>query len=844
MSLADNLKQLLAQQKNFTSELEREVHSLEANNLVAENDNLKVELEKYKMELEDAKRQNFELSEGNKGLKNSLYEQLYNEKIAILSAVNKKIDAYYQDNVSAEVNRLRQFELSSKHRINEMIETLRNNRVDSGDELYGQLEELNRTLVTKVSAAREELARQAGAYSKNKDADFEKLRQEGITENEMKSALKKNNIESLIGLNILNKLGILFLIIGVITAAQFTYFKLPDTVKGTFLFAGGAALLVVGELLNRKRANVFSLGITSGGVAILYSALAISYFGLKILDMYPAIGLCLIITALSFILSQRYNSQTIAAFALVGGYLPIFSIAGDKVLLFSAMGYFIVLNLLALIISFNKKWSVTAFIGFALNVMGTGYIMQLTLFDGRPRTGAVSTDDLITMAYILFAFVIYTLIPIMSTYKNKIKFNTADIILLGLNTFISAVLMYVVVYTVNLSDFAGVLAVAFAALYLMLGRFIETKLLKERRMQALFYLTGFTFVVLVIPFQFGKMWLSLGWLIEGVALVTYGILREEKSFKRYGYIASGLCLAAFLYVDILSGLGRFDILFAYKYFAITLGSAIIMSAYVYKKSLYGQGVLALKYATAINLWFFTLYIIGDKLSKIMSKALQGSAVNTGYLIAALSVAASFLIAYTIPRIKALSDMVMKVISIVIYVISILWLLLLNGTSSPVRFTGAPVPVTALGTLILVAIGLLSVLAMRDLVKCLVLERKLGIEWYPLVVSAYFVIILTQNLITQYQLEFSNLAISLIYVVTAFSWIVFGFIRRYAFIRRFGLGLSIMAVAKLFIVDLSFLSEGHRIVSYFAFGITLIAISFVYQYFNKRLDVKTEVITDA
>jgi len=45
----------------------------------------------------------------------------------------------------------------------------------------------------------------------------------------------------------------------------------------------------------------------------------------------------------------------------------------------------------------------------------------------------------------------------------------------------------------------------------------------------------------------------------------------------------------------------------------------------------------------------------------------------------------------------------------------------------------------------------------------VIDHKLGIEWYPLAISLYFVIILTQNLITQYRLEFSNAAISIIYL---------------------------------------------------------------------------------
>jgi len=103
-----------------------------------------------------------------------------------------------------------------------------------------------------------------------------------------------------------------------------------------------------------------------------------------------------------------------------------------------------------------------------------------------------------------------------------------------------------------------------------------------------------------------------------------------------------------------------------------------------------------------------------------------------------------------------------------------------------------------------------------------------------------VIILTQNLIAQFNLSFSNAAISIIYVLTALAWIVFGFARRYSLIRKFGLGLAILSVIKLFLIDLARLTQGFQIISYFALGITLIAISFIYQYFNKRLELNAEV----
>ena len=72
-----------------------------------------------------------------------------------------------------------------------------------------------------------------------------------------------------------------------------------------------------------------------------------------------------------------------------------------------------------------------------------------------------------------------------------------------------------------------------------------------------------------------------------------------------------------------------------------------------------------------------------------------------------------------------------------------------------------------------------------------------------VLSFYFILILTQNLIIQYSLEFNNAVISIIYIATAPCMDNLRFIKRYVLIRRFGLALSMLSVAKLFIIDLHF-----------------------------------------
>jgi len=504
------------------------------------------------------------------------------------------------------------------------------------------------------------------------------------------------------------------------------------------------------------------------------------------------------------------------------------------------MVYFVILNMLALLISVKRKWTATAYVGFALNVIGSLYISSIMFF-GKFSNKTFSIDDFITIVYIVFAFIIYTLIPVMGSFRKKLSFKNTDIVLMTLNTVISTLLLYSVFYILKLSDFTGLLAIAFAIIYLALGKFVENFMIKEQKARALFYITGLTFIVLIIPFQFGKVWLSLGWLVEGIALLSYGIYKELKDFKKVGVIISFLCFAAFILLDVPNFVNS---LFVYKYFAITAGSIIVLGSFMYKKNLAGKSISLFKYIAAINLWIFLLYITGNKLSAYLSRLLPNSSLNLGYLTTAAMILVSFLTAYIIPRIRILCDNVMKAISVIIYVIALIALFFLNFTS-PVRglMHETTAAVSIIGTIELSFIAILAVLALRDLILCFVMEGKLGIEWYPLAISFYFVVVLTQNLITQYGLGFNNAVISIIYLITALVWITFGFIKRYAFIRRFGLLLSILSVAKLFIIDLSFLSQGYRIVSYFVFGVTLIAISFVYQYFSKRIDSIGKVMPD-
>ena len=845
MSNSEKLQQIMDQQKALLKSLESEVLRISKSDLTLENESLKKEVQNLQTNLNDYQAKLTETSFTNRELKNALYDQIYSEKLQILNQAQKKNDIYFRSEMAQEENKLITLKRTLLQRIQDFKKQLDQYRIDKTSQFDEKLALLSQEVEESISEAKVKMAQEAQDFSQSNSEQIEKLKSEQITDQMVENLGKKNNLEALLGGNLANKLGVFFLILGIIAVSRYTMYKLPDTFKGFIMFALSGALLFAGEYLNRKKPSMFSLGITSSGVAGLYVSLATSYFGLQILSGYMAIFLCVLITAGAFSLAKRYDSQTIAAFALIGGYLPLSSIADDPVLIYGAMIYFIMLNLLALGFSFYKKWKITMFIGFFLNLIGTWMIAaSMYTFYRLWSPDSFGVHHIITLLYVLFAFGVYSFIPLISNYRTQRSFSKADIILLGLNTFLSTCMIYGLFYMFQLDNYHGAMTLFLALIYVGLAYFIRTHFANEPKVLALFYLTALSFVILVIPFQFGQKWLSLGWLAQGTFLSVYGIYKKENIFKRSGFLIFGLCVLAFLFFDVVTAFSYRDRLFSYKYFAVTLGSVLILGALVKNQLLLTRTETLYKYITLFNVWLFALAINYRTFNKMIRPQWESQSYNLDFLAGAAAIVLTFLVAYGLLRIPAIIDRGVQMLSLGIATFGLFHLLILLS-STPLAYPHQTIPsqvpfmVWLISTLILVGLLTLAMLAIYQMMMYFSLKKNLPIEWFPLGVSAYFLVILTQTLIHQYDLSFTSVVISLIYLVAAISFIYFGFAKRYSLLRRFGLGLAILAIVKLFLVDLGDLTQGYQIVSYFSFGAVLLGISYIYQYFTKKLLTKGE-----
>ena len=74
----------------------------------------------------------------------------------------------------------------------------------------------------------------------------------------------------------------------------------------------------------------------------------------------------------------------------------------------------------------------------------------------------------------------------------------------------------------------------------------------------------------------------------------------------------------------------------------------------------------------------------------------------------------------------------------------------------------------------------------------------------------------------------QLALSLLWILYSSVHIVLGVQRGAAALRRQGLALIGVVVLKAFLIDISFLERGYRILSFLVLGLVLMFVSFLYQ----------------
>lgn len=831
---------ILKQQKDVTKQYEDLLKEYEKSDVVNENKKLRKELDALQKEFAQLSIQYEKIKEEAQKLRWSLSEHLLNEKLTVIDKTKQKADLYFKSADSRADNELKKLEYHVNKELDKIHETLKSELYESQKIFEKEMNEL-RVRVARVTAAKKvQLSAKHSALKEATNNTLNNIKEQPLTEEMIQKRLSQNHMEAKIGLHWMSKIGIFVILIGLITAMNYTFTNLlNDYAKGIVGMVIGIIFLAGGEWFNRKSKKVFAYALIGGGIGTLYITIFSSVFILNIVSTPVALFLAVVVSIITFILSLRYQSKTISSLGLIGGYLPVLAyifmeggLFGTQV--YVAMVYVLILHLVTLIISKYKDWSILQYISFASH-MPTLFYLALWASD-NPN---------ISIAYSFITFAMYLAIILVYPLYHKKGLSQGKVVMLALNTFISSIVLYDLFAKTQLDQYKGLLAIVFCLVYFALSNIARKYSPQEKGMQRIYNITALTFAVLIIPFQLDKVYYTMGWLIEAVLFIVIGIRIKDKRFEYGGLVVFGLCVLSFYFMTI--NLYTASILtesqFILRFTMIILGMCIVLYSYLIqlrdddsyfftsKKSL----ITAYKYFVILNAWIYLIYIF----NKIYIHYLLplDTTIYDGVFRTLLFVIATALVAFIINHISLLYDKCIGYVSMGGYVIADIICLGMNFT----RYSNQE-SLTLLAAIVLALYNILVFLNVKDLLKLFLSKAKASFEVYPLLLSLYLMWNTTVILDAQLGIDFASMTMNVIYIISAFLFIIFGFKYRYRLVRYWGLVLAILSIGKLFLFGIAADKPiEYKLISYFSFGIILLGISYLYQKFSKALEVSVPVI---
>ena len=846
----EKLNALLTQQQSIIEALRREADALGNEDLAVQNEALNKALTETNTKLHTLENDNEALQKQLTTAKEALFAKMADEKLAAFLHTQKRIDALYYKQADTLDSRLDAYEKQCATEINKTIA-----QIDGvGSEQFADLRERLEQIKTELSRRREELRTySADRLQATKDAaagNGEALKNEPLQEIEKKGALKHKSFESFVGLNLLSKAGILLFLVGIVMLGRFTYMHLSDVFKAGMIYLLGAVLIVAGELFARKEKTIFSTALVSGGVAVLFAATATAYFAFGRFSVYIAFIVCIALTAHAMFLSHQVNSQIVCAFGTVGGYLPVIApymisfgkAASDAGFLPVSCLYFTLLSLIVFIMSRNKNWHIARFTGFALQTIAVGGVGACAWALRDLRGGFLTL--MLAAFFAIVSFVIYLLFPARLIRKNK-PLDIFDLVLLTLDTVVGAVSISCTVRNC-FSPQTGEAGVAVGAVFLILTvlyaalTFSARKMQAKERTAATSISAGFTmiFSMLIVPLMFGADYAPVAWAIEGCAVAYYGIAHKSKPAEFAGLAA--MTLSAVAYLSTTAFFSAAD-----KKAISVISFIIIVCAFW----IYAVRGLVKKDGNAL---YIILEILTAAASVVLLSRIYSLIIESRFFtLTSKYTDSAMLLVFILPLAAALRFGLLRnkaslIASDIAGAALVVLALTLNISkyNAVYNFYYEPAKGTWLSVfnlLLLLCVNVAVLFFFSVSVAHFIGVTKAPAWFYTAAMAVISPVLITVTLTRQFDLRFSNVLISAVYIAAACVMLLIGFRKNYTVVRTGGLVLILASFAKLCFVDTTGLDTGWKIGSYFAFGAILILISFFYQRFSKKLEKNAEAM---
>jgi uncharacterized membrane protein len=651
--------------------------------------------------------------------------------------------------------------------------------------------------------------------------------------------------------------GIIAVIVGAGFFLKYAYDNewIGPTGRVVIVAVAGLIALAAGEVTRRRGYGIVAKAVTALGFALLYLSVFAAYGYYHLFDSQtPAFVLAVLVTLAAMLYAVSLNEVVIAFLSLLGGFLtPVLVSTGENrpIALFT---YALVLGVGAMLCAFYRKWravNILAFVGtFGLY---TGWFEKFYRPAMKPAEGAPEQIE-IALVWLGVFLGVYLVLPLLYELVKKVKAKKEEVILVLANAAVVFYYLWVILFS-QYRQALAFCALGLCAAHLVMMSVVARRCKDDLDLRLALLAIGLFFLTIAVPLYLKMYAIAMAWAIEGVILAVIG-LRYRSIWTQLGGAVALLLSFAQLIHRLPMHKAAFDLVFnpAFGTWCFVAG-ALLVCHIIYRRTsqlaegqrgqiaqfLYAATVLLLMAAIVMEWWWHCDYNITENaagqryfikglviiFTTFMLLFLIRPVCPRGILciIIATALAAVEAVFTTVAFSEFYNDS-FRIFANVDFGIALIfvaglfaaaWLLRLSAQQDKAAFSTI---LTEPYNIVLSKIFILGAI----LVLWILLTEEIYLYWYCRNRFA--------AKITNWRF-LSHMYISVMWAVYGAALMVVGFWRKAPMLRYIALGLFVLLLAKVFILDTSTVKSVYRIAAFLATGVTLVGVSYLYQFLRKK-----------
>lgn len=607
----------------------------------------------------------------------------------------------------------------------------------------------------------------------------------------------------------------------------------------------GLIALAAGEVTRRRGYGIVAKGVTALGFALLYLSVFAAYGYYHLFDSQtPAFVLAVLVTLAAMLYAVTLNEVVMAFLALLGGFLtPVIVSTGENrpMALFT---YTLILGIGAMLCGYYRKWRAVNLLAF----LGT-FGLYTAWFEEfyRPEISKVAEGAPeqmpIALAWLGVFLGVYLVLPLLYELVKKVKARKEDVLLVLAN----AAVVFYYLWTILFAEYRQ--GLAFCALGLCAAHLVMMSAAVKRckddlNLRLALLAISLFFLTIAVPLYLKMYAIAMAWAVEGVILAVIG-LRYRSFWTQLGGAVALLLSFAQLIHRLPMHRAAFDLVFnpAFGTWCFVAG-ALLVCHIIYRRTsklsdnqrgqiaqfLYAATILLLMAAAAMEWWWHCDY-------NVTEKTIGNRNFIRGMVIIFTVFPLLFLIRPVCPRGTA-----GKIVAMI-----------LAGAGAVLTMVAfSEVHISSFRIFANVDLGIALIFVAGLFVAAWLLKRtpqkKYNVLFsviFTLAVIFVLWILLTEEIYLYWYCRnrfaakianwrfLSHMYISVMWAVYGAALMVIGFWRKVPLLRYVALGLFVLLLAKVFILDTSAVKSVYRIAAFLATGLTLVGVSYLYQFLRKK-----------